>query len=106
MNYALQKVELSMSPYHQAIDSTYIEDYSKLIIISYKLIASNNSNIFLDHTIQAIVSVFNRVFGKENKCSYQRAFFKLFLNLICDATRKEYDFNRDKVVSFYFVLAK
>lgn len=53
-----------MSPYHQAIDSTYIEDYSKLIIISYKLIASNTSNIFLDHTIQAIMNVFNRVFVK------------------------------------------
>jgi hypothetical protein len=95
-----------MSPYHQAIDSTFIEDYSKLIIISYKLIASNNSSIFLDHTLQAIMSVFNRVFIKENKYNYQRPFFKLFLNLICDATRKEYDFSRDKVVSFYFVLAR
>lgn len=106
MNYALQKVELSINSYHSVIDTTYIEDYSKLIIISYKLIASNNSNIFLDHTIQGIMNVFHRIFNKENKHNHQRSFFKLFLNLICDATRKEYDFNRDKVVSFYFVLAR
>ena len=36
-----------MSNYHISIDTTYIEDYSKLIIISYKLIANNNSNLFL-----------------------------------------------------------
>lgn len=95
-----------MSPYHGAIDTTYIEDYSKLIIISYKLIASNNSNIFLDHTIQAIVNVFQRTFAKESKHNHQRSFFKLFLNLISDATRKEYDFTRDKILSFYFVLAR
>lgn len=106
LNYSLQKVELSVSPYHSAIDTTYIEDYSKLIIISYKLIASNNSSIFLDHTIQAIMNEFNRIFTKENKYSHQRSFFKLFLNLICDATRKEYDFNHDKIISFYFVLAR
>ena len=94
-----------MSPYHQSIDTTYIEDYSKLIIISYKLIASNNSNIFLEHTLQAILHIFNRCFAKENKTNQQRAFFKLFLNLICDATRKSYDFHKDKITSFYYILA-
>ena len=52
------------------------------------------------------MNVFNRIFNKENKNDHQRSFFKLFLNLICDATRKEYDFNRDKVVAFYFILAR
>lgn len=38
--------------------------------------------------------------------SYQRPFFKLFLNLICDATRKEYGFQQDKITEFYYILAK
>jgi hypothetical protein len=106
LSYALQKVEKSISGYHQSLDTTYIENYAKLIIISYKLIASNNSSIFLEHTLQAILAIFNRSFGKETKSNQQRAFFKLFLNLICDATRKEYDFHKDKVTSFYFILAR
>jgi hypothetical protein len=93
-----------------SIDTTFIEDYSKLIIISYKLIASNNCSLYLEHTLQAIIQVFNR-YHHESQDSlvpqyFQRAFFKLFLNLICDATRKEYDFSKEKITTFYFILAK
>ena len=40
---------------NQAYDTNYIEDYSKLIIISYKTIASNNCSLYFEHTIQAIL---------------------------------------------------
>ena len=38
--------------------------------------------------------------------SYQRPLFKLFTNLICDVNRKEYDIEKEKVLTFYCVLAK
>ena len=73
---------------HHSFSTNYIEDYSKLIIISYKTIASNNSSLYLEHTIQAILEVFNRLHSGESQAIYQRPFFKLFTNLICDVTRK------------------
>lgn len=88
------------------MDTTYIEDYSKLIIISLKLISSNNCILYLEHTTQAILQVFNRLQSSDSKTSYQRPFFKLFLNFICDATRKEYSFDSLKILTFYCVLAK
>ena len=94
-----------MSEAHQSYDTNYIEDYSKLIIISYKTIASNNSSLYLEHTIQAILEVFNRL-SSSDEVSYQRPFFKLFTNLICDVTRKEYDIDNEKILTFYCVLAK
>ncbi len=65
MIYSLQKVQNSISEYHQTLDTTFIEDYSKLIIISYKLIASNNCSLYLEHTLQAIIQVFNKYQGSE-----------------------------------------
>lgn len=88
------------------MDMTYVEDYSKLIIISLKLISSNNCILYLEHTTQAILQVFNRLQGAESKISFQRPFFKLFLNFICDVTRKEYSFDSHKILTFYCVLAK
>jgi hypothetical protein len=75
---------------HESYDTNYIENYTKLIIISYKTIASNNCSLYLEHTIQAILDVFNKLHNSNNngEFSYQRPFFKLFTNLICDVTRK------------------
>ena len=86
----MQKVEESMSKNNQSYDTNYIEDYSKLIIISYKTIAPNNSSLYLEHTIRAILEVFDKLQNSESsqELSYQRPFFKLFTNLIGDVTRK------------------
>ena len=59
------------------------------------MIASNNCSLYLEHTLQAIIHVFAKYQAADDAKDYfQRAFFKLFLNLICDATRKEYDFTK------------
>lgn len=87
----MQKVSESMLPSNQSYDTNYVEAYSKLIIISYKTIASNNCSLYFEHTLQAILEVFNRLMQGPKEVSYQRPLFKLFTNLICDVNRKEYD---------------
>jgi hypothetical protein len=57
----MQKVSESFSQIHDCYDTNYIENYTKLIIISYKTIASNNSSLYLEHTVQAIIDVFNKL---------------------------------------------
>lgn len=57
----MEKVQKSYSPIHASYDTNYIENYTKLIIISYKTIASNNCSLYLEHTIQAIIDVFNKL---------------------------------------------
>ncbi len=84
----MQKVSESFSEIHDSYDTNYIENYTKLIIISYKTIASNNCSLYLEHTIQSILDVFNKLQNSSSEFSYQRPFFKLFTNLICDVTRK------------------
>jgi hypothetical protein len=104
--YVMQKVSESFSKIHNCYDTNDIENYTKLIIISYKTIASNNCSLYLEHTIQAILDVFNKLQNGSTEFSYQRPFFKLFTNLICDVTRQEYDIDHEKVLTFYCVLAK
>lgn len=84
----MQRVSESYSQLHDCYDTNYIENYTKLIIISYKTIASNNCSLYLEHTIQSILDVFNKLQNASNEFSYERPFFKLFTNLICDVTRK------------------
>lgn len=43
----MEKVLKSYSPIHASYDTNYIENYTKLIIISYKTIASNNCSLYL-----------------------------------------------------------
>ena len=42
----MQKVSESMQQKNQSYDANYVEAYSKLIIISYKTIATNNCSLY------------------------------------------------------------
>lgn len=66
----------------------------------------NNCNLYLEHTLKAILEVFDKLQGENNELSFQRPFFKLFTNLIGDVTRKEYDIDQEKIMTFYYVLGK
>lgn len=57
----MMKVATSLTSPDSTMNTTYIEDYSKLIIILLKLIADNNCTLYLEHTTQAILSVFNKL---------------------------------------------
>lgn len=57
----MKKVEESYSHNTKTYNTNYIEDYSKLIIISFKTIAENNCGQYLEHTIQAILEVFDKL---------------------------------------------
>jgi hypothetical protein len=104
--YIINKVEGSHLDNTLSFDSNYIEAYSKLIIIFYKTIASNDCSLFLEHILHAIFSVFNKFCSSNSEESHQRPFFKLFTNLISDVNRPEYDIDKDKVMIFYYLLAQ
>jgi hypothetical protein len=85
------------------LDLSYIDSFSKLVIIVLKAVVNVDKNELLEKICDAILIVLTRYHQNigTNLCFNQRPFFKLLLNLIYDIKRTEYKFENSEVLHMF-----
>lgn len=69
------------------MDYKYIDDASKFIIMSLKIVSSNRS-VFLSHILHSLMMIINAYYHSEQASFNQRPFFRLILNIIEQLSRE------------------
>ena len=86
VEYALDSIR-KMEPYgklfhSQAMDFSYIDSFTKLIILILKTIINTNKNEMLEKILHSIVIILTKNHDVHRESFNQRPFFRLFFNLI------------------------
>lgn len=74
----------------ESLDLSYIDSFSKLIVIILKAVRNIDKNELLEKICDSIVIVLTKWHENTKVTFNQRPFFKLIMNLIYDISRKEY----------------
>jgi len=110
VEYALDSIR-KMEPYgklfhSQAMDFSYIDSFTKLIILILKTIINTNKNEMLEKILHSIVIILTKNHDVHRESFNQRPFFRLFFNLIFDIRRREYNFTQQEIGQFLIIFMK
>jgi len=92
--------------HNPAMDFSYIDAFSKLVVLLLKTVINTNKNEILEKILQSIVLTLTKNHELHRESFNQRPFFRLFYNLLFDISRRDYNFNQQEITHFLAIFTK